>query len=314
MAGEFLGAVPWTVMDGWAWIVILLLVTAAAVETRSDGLARQVAAGGWLAFAGFWLPMVPHFYFYEASVIKAVLSLVAVPACAYGAYLLWTGRDLLLLSRAIAFMGVIYLPFITIDAAHAALVEVVARHVDFSLALLGHHPELVYTDQGLSTGEVRNALLFEGTAEHAPGGPYRINVILACTGIGAISIFGGLVSAVDAPLHRKLATLAVIVPIIWALNLVRVGFIALAHGYQWFHDVAPNLVMVLFATDNPARVSFLISDKILAQSLSVLALVGLTFLAVRLLPQLVEPLEDALLLLTGDEVDLGEAMGVDDRL
>lgn len=308
MSGEFLDRVPWAVMDGWAWLVIGLLVAGALLHRRNERAARLGSAAGWVAFAGFWAAMVPHFYYYEASVIKAVLSLVAVPASLYGARKLLDSAELLLLSRAIAFMGVIYLPFITSDTAQAVLIETVTRHVEFVFSLTSYTPEVVYTDQGLAVGELRNAFQFPADEN---GGPYRLNVILACTGIGAISIFGGLIGAVDAPPRRKLLGLAVVVPIIWALNLARVVFISIAHGHQWFYGVMEGPVMAMFATDEPTRVSFLISDKIMAQSVSVVALVGLTFLVVKLVPQVVEPLEDATELLTGTEADLAAAMGVE---
>jgi len=73
---------------------------------------------------------------------------------------------------------------------------------------------------------------------------------------------------------------------------------------QWY----PDLVLAMFGASDPYRVSFLISDRIMSQLLAVVALIGITFLVVRELPELVVILEDVLYLLTGEEHDLTEAL------
>jgi archaeosortase A (PGF-CTERM-specific) len=122
-----------------------------------------------------------------------------------------------------------------------------------------------------------------------------------------MSIFAGLILAVRAPLQRKLRALAVSVPIIYALNLVRNVFIAVGFGKQQLH-LFPDLVMALFATEDPYKVSYYIADRLLAQVLSVVALVAITYLVVRELPEVLSVVEDLLFMVTGEEYDLRAAL------
>jgi hypothetical protein len=59
-------------------------------------------------------------------------------------------------------------------------------------------------------------------------------------------------------------------------------------------------------------VSYFLADRVLAQSLSVLALVAITWLVVRELPEVLTVVEDILYVLTGSEYDLGAALEVGD--
>jgi archaeosortase A (PGF-CTERM-specific) len=71
--------------------------------------------------------------------------------------------------------------------------------------------------------------------------------------------------------------------------------------------------MTAFGIEDPYKVSYLVADRILAQSLSVVALVGITWLVVRELPELLVVVEDVLFVATGSEYDLRSAMGVGGR-
>ncbi|MFB6304625.1 MAG: archaeosortase A, partial [Haloferacaceae archaeon] len=75
---------------------------------------------------------------------------------------------------------------------------------------------------------------------------------------------------------------------------------------QWFVDE----VLYLFGDTDPYMVSFYLSDRVISQSLAVVALVGVTYLVVRELPELLDVVEDALYLLTRNEYDLAEALDV----
>jgi archaeosortase A (PGF-CTERM-specific) len=59
-------------------------------------------------------------------------------------------------------------------------------------------------------------------------------------------------------------------------------------------------------------VSFFISDRIISQFLAVLALVGITYLVVREVPELLTIIEDVLYMVTGDEYDLREALDLEE--
>ncbi|WP_435116513.1 archaeosortase A [Halolamina sp. C58] len=326
MAGIAGAVPPWLldVTDVLAWIVVGAFALGAALEilTRresDDGAldavgdpletARTVSASAWGLFALFWLLLFPHFAFVHRSYVEGVLALVAVPACLYAGYLLWTGRDtLFLLSRATAIMGLIYLPFETIPAVtvgglrvpapREVLIEIVAAQTGFLMSLFGSNPELIAGPQG-----------YQNTYEFvaSDGQILQFSVVLACTGLGSIAIFAGLIAAVRAPLGRKLRALGVAVPIIYGLNLVRTTFIGIAFGEQLLH-VFPNLVLTMFGGSDPYRVSWYVSDRIISQLLAVVALVGVTYLVVRELPEILTIIEDVLFMVTGDEYDLSETL------
>jgi len=297
---------PGLLSDALAWVVVLTFLAGVALAKRRPDVGRRVTAGAWALFAVFWLQLFPHFAFVHKSYVEGILTLVAVPASLYAGYLLYRGRDsLVVLSRAVAIMGLIYLPFETIPAMTVAglhlpaprrvLIETVAAQTGFLIDALGYDPTLM---QGDEYG-YWNTYQFVADDGHK----LQFSVVLACTGLGSIAIFAGLVSAVDAPMGRKLRGLAVSVPIIYALNLLRTTFIGVVFGKQYMQWFVPQ-VLFLFGSSDPYSVSFFISDRIISQLLAVVALVGVTYLVVRELPELLTVVEDVLYMATGDEYDL----------
>jgi len=267
--------------------------------------ARPIAVVAWVGFGFFWLQLTPYFLFEHQSFVEGILALVGFPACLYAAKLLYEGRDtLFILTRAIAVMGVIYLPFETIPAITVAgstipaprqlLIELVATLTGMMISLFGYSPTLIESHEGYMA-------TYQWVLDD--GHRYNVTVVLACTGIGSIAIFGGLIAAVRAPLNRKLRALAVAVPIIFVLNIFRTAFISIAAGTQLMHWF-PDVVLFLFGETNPYRVSFLVSDRIISQILAVVALIAIAYLVARELPEILTVLEDILYVLTGKEHDL----------
>jgi len=202
-------------------------------------------------------------------------------------------------------MGVIYVPFLTIGPLRQTIIEVVTDQVVFLMTLIGYDPMVV---DGLSHNGIdiaskqypyENTFWFDGNER-----PITYTIILACTGIGSISIFAGGILAVKAPWRRKLRVLVVAVGIIYVLNLIRNLGIALAFGLQKA-QFFPGTVMALFGLSDAQLVSYYIVDRMLAQFGSVIVLVGLTWVLMRELPELTVIVEDLLFLVTGTEYDLG---------
>ena len=292
------------VTDAVGWVVILLLLGAWATERRRPELARSLAAGGWVLFSAFWLLLLPRFALVIKSPIETVLAALAVLGSLYAATLLYRGRDeLLTLSRAVAVMGLIYLPFASVPVLRQAAVETVAVQIFTVIGWLGYDPAFTVGPNGYLS-----ALEFTDAGGHT----YVTHIVLQCTGIGSMSIFAGLIAALDAPLDRKLRALLPAVAIIYVLNVVRNVFIAVAFGDQWF-QVMVEPVMAVTGYTEPGLVSFFIADRVLSQSASVVALVGITWLVVRTVPELLSLLEEALFLITNSEYDLHEAFPVDAR-
>lgn len=291
--------------DAIAWTVVAAFGSVAALEAadRRD-LAVRVGAGAWVLFGVFWLSVFPRFAFGMRSPIEGTLSLLAVPACVYAGYLLGSGRDsLLTLSRAVAFMGVIYLPVETVPFVRQFLIETVAAQTDAVMAAMGRDPQF---GAGPDFG-YRNAFTFVGP----DGGERTTYIVAACTGIGSISIFAGLVAAVRAPLRRRAKAFGIAVGVIWILNVARNAFISVAYGEAWFDQ--PFLVALVtgYVYDDPAMTSYFVADRVIAQTLAVVALVGVTWLVVREVPEVLDVLEEALYVCTRREVDLAAEVGID---
>jgi len=220
---------PGVLSDVLAWVVIVAFAAGTLLRGRNDRVGRIVTVAAWGGFALFWLQLVPHFAFVHKSYVEGILSIAAVPASLYTGLLLWRGRSsLFVLSRAVAAMGLIYLPFETIPAIMAfgislpaprgVLMEIVAAQTGMLVSAFGYEPAMIVGNQGyLNTFQ-----FFDGNHE------LTVSVVLACTGLGSISIFAGLIAAVEAPLKRKLKAMAVAVPIIYGLNILRTTFITIA--------------------------------------------------------------------------------------
>ena len=294
-------------VDALAWIAIGTFVVAMILEWREaiDG-ARYVAAGAWILFGGFWILMAPYYYYDVQSPIQSLLALAALPLCVYAAYLLVTGRaSLLVLSRAVAFMGIIYLPAETVPIFRQWLIEVTAYQAHVAMDLVAESPGL-----GADNVDGYHSRFEFDPDETATG--RTTYIVMACTGLGSMAIFGGLIAAVRAPLRRKAAGIVVAVGIIWFLNLVRNVFIALATPHGWFQYDPLIYVVTEWMGAVPERTSYLVAHNFVSQPLSVVALIAITYLVIRIVPEVLDPLEEVLFVLTGNEYDLADALGAAD--
>ncbi|MFB6205961.1 MAG: archaeosortase A [Haloglomus sp.] len=313
--------------DPLAWLVVVAFVGGSLLELRAREHARYVLAGAWLLFGLFWLTLVHHFAVEQKSLIEGVGSLAAVPLSVYVGALLYRGRDsLFVLSRAVAGMGAVFMPFEALAVLRRPLIETVTRQTEVLMTVLGYDPAVLTWSEATqriaarydwSTARTRAFRDAQAYADYRNtffflyGGDYPITytIRLACTGLGSMAIFAGLIAAVRAPFRRKARALAVSVPVIYALNLVRNVFIGLAFGQQRMQLFVPR-VMDLFGTTDSRMVSYYLADRVIAQSLSVVALVAITWLVVRELPEVLAVVEDVLYVLTGNEYDLGAALDV----
>jgi len=288
------------VTDVLAWLVVAVFfagVLADQLDRRER--ARQLTVAAWGLFAVFWLLLIHQFAFIHRSIIQTVLVVVAVPMCLYVGWTLLQGREsLLVLSRAVALMGLIYLPFQTASPVRAFLIETVARQTVWLLEAVGLGEGMRLVQDPAPGSSLLNTFFFPASGRSS-------QIVFACTGIGSLAIFGGLIGAVRAPLRRKSVALAVSLSVIWVLNVARNAFIAAANGYQWFdHAALEDPVMAAFGLSDPGRVSFFLADRVISQGLALFALVGIAWLVSRWLPELLDIAEDLLYLVTGDEVRL----------
>jgi archaeosortase A (PGF-CTERM-specific) len=312
--------------DPIGWLTVALFLVAIGVEYAYDrDLARPVYVTAWLLFSVFWLVLVYPFFVIDQSVIRGVGAVLAVPLSILVAKVIYSGSDrLFTLSRAIPLMGLFYVPFILMPALREQLILVVTQHTAWAMNLIGYDPPVVTelseaasaVPEGLNPNMERTIGGKERPYENTfvfftdGGGTITYTIILACTGIGSMAVIGGLILAVSASLERKAKALALALPIIYVLNIVRNVFIGLSFGHQYAH-IAPDLTMFLFGLENELRVSYIWADRIAAQSASVIAMIGIFWLVVRIVPEVMEPVEEVLYLLTGEELDLAAALNVD---
>ncbi|WP_435360569.1 archaeosortase A [Haloarchaeobius sp. DFWS5] len=285
--------------DLLAWVVIAAFLVGALLDQYDRDIARRWLAGTWVVFGVFWLLVFPHFAFEVRSFVEGGLSLVAVPACIYTGYLIWGGREgLHTLSKAVGVMGLIYHPTQAIPAVRKFLIEQVAWQVYQGITLLGYNPEFT---TGPDYGYLNKYVFAD----------FSTYIVYACTGIGSIAIFAGLIVAVQAPLRRKLKSFALAVGVIWVLNIIRNVFVAIAAGKLWFEQ-GPVLWLATTAGVEQGHESFWFAHSVLSQTLSVFALVGITWAVVHVLPELLSILEEVLFVVTGTEYDLEDALGVNE--
>jgi archaeosortase A (PGF-CTERM-specific) len=297
------------------WLVLALFLVGVALEYYDREYARIALVGAWGLFALFWLTLIYPWFAIDHSAIRGVGATLAVPLSLLVAKTLYEGRDsLFTLSRAIAVMGLVYAPFVMIMPLREQLVLIVTDQTKWAMSLVGHNPPLVteLSEVGVDREIQGKENAFENTFVffRDGGGTITYSIIIACTGLGSMAVMIGLISAVRAPVRRKLRALAIAVPIIYALNLVRNVMIAVTFGNQYMH-VFPDLTMTVFGLDNDLMVSYIWIDRIIAQSLSVVAMVLIFWLVLRELPEVIQPVEDVLYLLTGTEYDLAGALDLD---
>jgi len=299
--------------ESLGWLAVALFVAGSLLAAYDRDRARPLLVAAWAVFGLFWLALVPYFILEQRSVIEGLGSIVAVPLSLYVGYVLARGRDsLFILSRAVALMGLFYFPFMALDAVRRPLIEMVTAHTELLMNLLGFHPEVVggltiESQSGETLRIAQKTYPYESTFAFYNGDvPITYTIAIACTGVGSMAIFVGLIGAVPAPVRRKLRAFAVSIPVIYALNLVRNVFIGVTFGNQMTH-VFPDVVMGVFGLQEEYLVSYIVSDRIIAQSASVVALVVITWLVVRELPEVLVVIEDVLYLATGREYDLAAA-------
>lgn len=287
--------------DSFAWLSVALFIVVAALDaTDRREWARRVGGVTWAVFGVFWLTLVAYYVFEQRSIVEGLLSIAALPACIYVGYLLYQGRDsLFVLSRAIAFMGIIFLPFDSIPVLRQWMIETVTIHTDVLMGAFGYDPAVT---EGPLFGYRSQ---FEFVTD---GHTYVTYIEIVCSGIGSIAIFGGLAAAVKAPLRRKLKALAIVVPTIYLLNVLRNAFIAVAFGKQWMQFFVPQ-IQSMTGYEDPGLVSFFLADRVISQGLSVVVLVGMALLIARMLPEIFVVIDDVLFVATGREWDLAGRLG-----
>ncbi len=285
---------PWELVAAIA-IVFFAAAGIAAYVDRIE-LERRLSTLGWVTLAGLWLVMLPYFALEAQSPLETLGVVVGIPLSLWIGLGRWRGRDrLVVLGNAVALAGLIYVPASTIEPIRRGLIETVAGQTHWLMGFLGHQPGLV-ADQVVGYTSMFD---FDGHTTY---------IVMACTGLGSIAVFAGAIFAVNGELKNKLLATGLIAVIIYSLNLVRNVFVGLATPFGWF-DFEPFLSITSLLGVEATRNSYYVAHTIIAQPASLVAVLGLTVLALRLVPGLFSIFDEIVYVLTGDEVDLRSEFG-----
>lgn len=283
-----------TLVDTLPWIVVASLGVGFLLEGVSRRLSQAFAVPAWFLLGGWFLLIARSLLSGGASGEGVLVGLAALGCLLVGASSLVRRQSMLVLGRFVALTGAIYLPFFASPALAGGAIELTARMAADLAAVFGYD---LLISPGARGYENQLAVV-------EPDGTRRwITVIVACTGVGSIAVVAGLVAAVRAPLGKRMAIATLLVPALYALNVVRVAFIALAYGHQWFH-VYPEAVLDAFGASAPRRVSYFVADRIIAQLFALVLLILVMLWLLRVLPALADLIDEVAYLLTGRDPGL----------
>ena len=159
-----------------------------------------------------WL--TEHNYVYPTLTILSIILLGITLCILYGTDT--RKKELIFqLTRAAGVAFIIYAPFAFYEPLGNWLIAQVVHQTGALLAFFGHPMEL------FSWSTFR-------------GNGYRVEIILACTGIQAIAIMLGVTYAVKTTLTQKVIAALMIAPPIYILNLFRNAGVVMAYTEQWF--------------------------------------------------------------------------------
>lgn len=202
---------------------------------------------------------IPYNIFTEQSIVESVLSFVGAILGLYVAKIIISEKSLLeRTSLMILITSILLILTYTITPVQNFLIESVAGETSRILRILGYETRII-EESG-------------NTYISFPSSNLKTQIVLACTGIGSITMFIGLsMSASSFNLKKRLGLAAFTSSVIYVLNIVRNVFIASAYGGQWLH-IAPNFISGIFGRGGE-WVSYYVADRIIAQLASAVFLI-----------------------------------------
>jgi archaeosortase A (PGF-CTERM-specific) len=225
---------------------------------------RYTGIVAWITIIIVLMAGVPS-WVEEANILYPVLALLSIP-------FLWATIRMLLradvivfqLSRAAGVAFLIYAPFAFYEPLGNALISMVLIQTGMILHLIGFHFDQVLWN----------------TVQH---GHFRVEIILACTGIQAIAIMLGVAAAVPTTLKQKILAFLLIAPPIYILNLFRNTGVIIAYTDQWFSHF-PDLT----GGYEYGYASFFWAHNIIAEGVALVFLIALAYGLFRLIPNLAD--------------------------
>ena len=223
---------------------------------------KYAAIIGWTFIVLFLFAELPY-YFSLNNFLYPIMAALSLP------FLIITSRYLLVdddrvmhLSRAAAVAFLIYAPFEYLPLLGDWLIGIVVGQVVWMLDALTYTVSLA--DWNIIS---RNT--------------FRVEIILACTGIQSIAIMLGVAAAVPTTTRQKIYAFVIIAPTIYILNLFRNVFVIIAYTEQWFPyypEIASN--------GEFGYESFFWAHNVIAELLALVCLVIIAYGLFTLIPNL----------------------------
>ena len=252
------------------WLSVALMFISLIVR-KGNKISEIMCGAAWILFGFYWITLIPHYYEINDYVNIALILLLVLFCLLLVIFASRTYRSSVRgskhpdeksekkmnvffdLTKLIVIVCLVYLPFKMFEPLNHLLIETVAAQTTFLLNILG------YAATQLSFNEI------------AYNNAY-VTIILACTAIESIAFFAGLVLAVRSDnTNKKVLAFLIAVPAIYILNLIRNVFVVVAYGDMWFGEN-----------------SFEIAHHYIAKIGSGAALVVLSYITLKLLPELAD--------------------------
>jgi archaeosortase A len=226
---------------------------------------RQYAAiVGWTGMVLYLFAEIPY-YLSINNFLYPLMAILSVPFLIITArFLLKSEVRVMQLSTAAAVAFLIYAPFEFIPALGNWLISVVVGQVFFVLNALHYDTLLVAWDMFQRYG-------------------YRIQIILACTGIQGIAIMLGVACAVPSNWRQKILSFLIVVPTIYILNIARNVAVIIAYTEQWFPYI-PEIA----GNGETGYESFFWAHNVIAEGLALVLLIAIAYGLFRINPGLAE--------------------------
>ncbi|MDD4126999.1 MAG: archaeosortase A [Methanomicrobium sp.] len=186
---------------------------------------KYFAISGWIFIVLALIMDIPYYICEENNFLYPALGILGLPFLYVTiSGLLEDNKCLLYLSRGAAIAFLIYFPFAYIPAAG-----------DFLIACVTGQVYAIGVFFGLPFNQTAwNMLEYDG---------FRVEIILACTGIQSIAIMLGLAYCLPITNKQRIISFLLIAPVIYILNLLRNVFVVSAYTGQWFQflpEIASN--------------------------------------------------------------------------
>jgi len=250
------------------WISLGFLVIASFLPKSFN--SRFIFGGsGWIFLAIYWSGQLGG-YIGLKDYVNIILVIAAAFASLFIAHVTFQGKDnidkggyevFISLSRAASISGLIYFLFAQVELLNTWIISTVTGQ---GIWLIGKFDFPV-------TNVAWNQLAVNGL---------DVEIILACTAIESIALFSGIISsATGATALHKFQAFMISVPVVYLLNIIRVSFTASAYGLSWF--------------GTPDE-SFHISEHFITKAGSLLALMLISYLVLKILPEVADMIDGVL--------------------